>query len=607
MKSYTLLGAFLALFTSDDDLLYLSPDLIHYIQSGQEVRTVCITAGDSGRETSYWQGREEGARTAYAVMSDFPKSWTETDAGIPGHQAQSFRLQGNPDISLVFLRLPDGNLQGQGFEVTGNSSLQKLWEGSIPSIQTLINMLVHLLSDFRPERVNTLDYHHPYGDGDHSDHHSVGYFVNEALRIYESNPVLAGYIRYPVVHQMANVVGADLVAKQLAFYAYGRSDPIYPRWLERQHTVDDAPIANAGSAQVAGLNAVVTLDGSHSSNPNGGTLVYEWTQVGGPSVELIDAGTSHPLVTTSSNPDTLVFELAVDNQHTSSSPATVTVTTTRYLENIALNARVTASSSNNRAIRPTQSRRPGHGGTVEFDDGERIEVGALDNYGTAKTVETADKAFHSFIVRITAVSPSTMNVGLSEIQVFGTSVRSQYSCVTFTIFETSPAGLPSASSVGCWQNWSAWTIYRTRPDDPSTSSTESTSSTTSTAESTSTPDPTPTDDPDKDEDDDNESSSGQGWIAGAVIGPVAGLTIIGAAAFFYLRRKKPQYTAAQQHPYEGPYYGPTPKYVSPESSELPDSEYRYAPVGPASEMPGAGLAEMSATRQTYELSSMRYN
>jgi hypothetical protein len=32
------------------------------------------------------------------------------------------------------------------------------------------------------------------------------------------------------------------------------------------------------------------------------------------------------------------------------------------------------------------------GATVEFDDGERIEVGALDDYGTAKTVETADKA-----------------------------------------------------------------------------------------------------------------------------------------------------------------------------------------------------------------------
>ncbi|KAL5333362.1 putative deacetylase LmbE-like domain-containing protein [Aspergillus crustosus] len=506
MKLYTLLSALLTLFTSvslgqilnivahqDDDLLFLSPDLLHYIQSGHEVRTVFITAGDSGREASYWQGREEGARTAYAVMTDSPNSWTETDAGIPGHQAPLFRLNAKPDISLVFLRLPDGNLQGQGFDVTGSSSLQKLLEGSIPSIQTvsgsgsytkdgLINTLIHLFAEFHPARVNTMDYDHPYGDGDHSDHHSVGYFVKEALGLYERNPALAGYIGYPIVGQAPNVVGADLLAKQLAFYAYGRSDPIvctshlacvndawYPRWLERQHTSDKAPIANAGSARVAGLNAVVTLDGSQSSGSSG-ALTYKWTQVGGPSVTLVDARTSHPSFRTPNDPGTLVFELVVDNQQTRSSPAVVTITTTRYFENIALKARVTASSSNAAANQTpdkaidqnaigfpaehthewvTASEKAGSwlnltwdspqtiskialydrpnlddqitGAVLEFDNGERIEVGALDNYGTA-TAAGINKVAHSLVLRITAVSPSTMNVGLSEIQVYGSSV-----------------------------------------------------------------------------------------------------------------------------------------------------------------------------------------
>ncbi|KAL4884198.1 putative deacetylase LmbE-like domain-containing protein [Aspergillus karnatakaensis] len=506
MKLCTLLGAFLALFTSisigqilnivahqDDDLLFLSPDLIHYIQSGHEVRTVFITAGDSGREASYWQAREEGARTAYAVMSGSPNTWAETDAGIPEHRVPLFKLEGT-GISLIFLRLPDGNLQGQGFEVTGSSSLQKLWEGSIPSIQTvtgagsytkgeLINTLVHLFDDFRPERVNTLDYHHPYGDGDHSDHHSVGYFVNEALKLYGGNPVLAGYIGYPVVDKKANVFGDDLVAKQLAFYAYGRNDPIvcnshlacandahYPRWNERQHTVDERPVANAGSAQVAALNVVVTLDGSRSSGPRGEALWYEWTQVRGSPIDLVNADTSSPSFSTPSDPDTLVFELVVGSQQ-SSSPAEVTVTTLQYPENIALKARVTASSSNiganqtpDKAIDQniggfpvdhshewvtdggkagswlnltwdhpqTASRivlydRPNLddlvlGATIAFDDGESIQLDRLSNYGTAKVVEAGDKVIHSLEIRITAVSPSTMNVGLSEVQVFGASV-----------------------------------------------------------------------------------------------------------------------------------------------------------------------------------------
>src|SRR5215475_11483965 len=32
----------------DDDLLFLSPDLIHDIQSGRCVRTIFVTAGDAG-------------------------------------------------------------------------------------------------------------------------------------------------------------------------------------------------------------------------------------------------------------------------------------------------------------------------------------------------------------------------------------------------------------------------------------------------------------------------------------------------------------------------------------------------------------------------------
>lgn len=514
MRRYTLLSSLLALYASlsygqilnivahqDDDLLFISPDLLHYIQTGQEVRTVFITAGDSGRDESYWQGREAGARSAYAVMSDAPNSWTEKDAGIPGHQAPLFNLDQDPSVSLVFLRLPDGNLLGQGFEETGSESLQKLWEGGISRIRTvsgsgsytkdeLVDALVYLASEFAPERVNTLDYVHQYGDGDHSDHHSTGYFVTEALKRHGnggSEPTLTGYVGYPVVNKTENVEGADLLDKKFAYYAYASHDPVvcdsdmacadptfapyYPKWLERRHTVDASPIANAVAMQVAGLDTVVTLDGSASSDPNDKSLVYEWTQVSGPPVDLKDAETSHPSFKTPGDPDTLAFELVVKNDQTSSSPAVVQVTTMRNSENIALKARVTASSSNagsnqtpDKAIDGSTGGFPaGHsnewvtdggkagswltlswegpqtisqialydrpnlqdqitGAVVEFNGGERIEIGELDNYGTLKTVYAAGRTAKNLTVRITEVSPSTTNVGLAEIQVFGTSV-----------------------------------------------------------------------------------------------------------------------------------------------------------------------------------------
>jgi hypothetical protein len=429
-------------------------------------------------------------------MSDAPDIWTEKDAGIPGHEAPLFTLNQDPNVSLVFLRLPDGHLQGQGFDVTGNESLQKLWEGAIPSIHTisgsgsytkdeLLKALISLMVGFGPERVNTLDYVHPYGDGDHSDHHSAAFFVAEALKSYESNPMLTGYMGYPVINETANIVGTDLLEKQLAFYAYARGDPAvcnshmacqgdqyYPRWLEREYRLDGGPVSNAGSPQVAGLNALITLDGSQSSDPKHLPLTYEWVQVSGTPVDLMNAGTNHPSFMTPSEPDTLNFELIVTNGGTKSAPAPVTVTTMRHPGNIALKARVTASSANtaanqtpDKAIDANAGGFPADytrewvsiggktgswltlswesspqvvskialydrpnlddqitGGVIEFDSGERIDIGELNNYGTATSFDVEDRTVRSLTIRITAVSPSTMNVGLSEVQVFGSSV-----------------------------------------------------------------------------------------------------------------------------------------------------------------------------------------
>lgn len=61
--------------------------------------------------------------------------------------------------------------------------------------------------------------------------------------------------------------------------------------------VNHAPTADAGADQVVNEGSPVTLDGSHSFDPDGDSLAYVWVQTGGPSVTLNGATTAGPMFT----------------------------------------------------------------------------------------------------------------------------------------------------------------------------------------------------------------------------------------------------------------------------------------------------------------------
>ncbi|MCR9245969.1 MAG: tandem-95 repeat protein [bacterium] len=93
------------------------------------------------------------------------------------------------------------------------------------------------------------------------------------------------------------------------------------------NAVNDAPTANAGVDQTVNEGDVVTLTALGSTDPEGQSLTYSWTQVAGPSVTLSDASAAQPTFTA---PDgvtnsTVRFQLSASDG-TSASISTVDIT-----------------------------------------------------------------------------------------------------------------------------------------------------------------------------------------------------------------------------------------------------------------------------------------
>jgi hypothetical protein len=93
-------------------------------------------------------------------------------------------------------------------------------------------------------------------------------------------------------------------------------------------TINEPPVANAGPDFSVGEQTSVMLDGSGSSDPNGETLMYQWTQTSGPAVTLMGATTAQPGFTSPqvTVATALSFMLTVTDPRGGTSSDTVVVT-----------------------------------------------------------------------------------------------------------------------------------------------------------------------------------------------------------------------------------------------------------------------------------------
>ena len=233
----------------DDDLLFLSPDLAHDIKKGNCVRTIYITSGDSGIDSSYWLSREQGSQAAYSTMTGLKSPWIQRVVIVANHEyIRVSNPQKNGYISLISLRLPDGNLKGQGFSASHYESLSKLESGKIGSIRSvtgqsvftsaqLTNVLALLINTYKPSEIHTQATDN-FGLNDHSDHMAVGRYVREAYQeVSSQTPAsIRYYLGYSARQMPVNVTGSDLQEKQTAFLAYSQFDDAVCQSLEQCKT-----------------------------------------------------------------------------------------------------------------------------------------------------------------------------------------------------------------------------------------------------------------------------------------------------------------------------------------------------------------------------------
>jgi LmbE family N-acetylglucosaminyl deacetylase/putative flippase GtrA len=248
----------------DDDLLFMNPDLQHAINAHHCVRTVYLTAGDAGGARPYWLSRELGSQAAYSQMTGTSAAWVQRTVHLPGGQYITVaNIRGNDKYSLIFMHLPDGNLDGKGFGASNHESLAELEEGRISTLQSVDNQsgytvealttaIAELMRIYQPTKIHTQSDYSGGQYKDHSDHRATGRIAARAYRQYENNQFndtvtipLAFYKGYPIHQLPANVDGLDLLAKQTAFSAYATYDtgvcrscsqnPVYAVYLERQY------------------------------------------------------------------------------------------------------------------------------------------------------------------------------------------------------------------------------------------------------------------------------------------------------------------------------------------------------------------------------------
>ena len=112
-----------------------------------------------------------------------------------------------------------------------------------------------------------------------------------------------------------------------------------------------APVANAGTNQTVEISSEVTMDGSSSFDPDGGTIEsYSWAQTAGETVTLSSTNQAVVTFTAPSIVDSLSFTLTVTDNDGATGSATIFVKTAEGVSNAIFFSEYAEGTSNNKYL-----------------------------------------------------------------------------------------------------------------------------------------------------------------------------------------------------------------------------------------------------------------
>lgn len=182
-----------------------------------------------------------------------------------------------------------------------------------------------------------------------------------------------------------------------------------------------APFANAGPDQAVAINALMTLDGSASLDPDGHLpLSYEWQQISGSLVVLSSRVISRPVFTAPNAPSVLAFSLAVTDSQGLRSPVFDTVAIT--VNDLPISTVLAMSSSPTTLGHPTWFTATATGSNIsyrwDFGDGTIMSGNPISHTYAAQGFYTALVIMTNGVNSLTTTLPVTIT-NLAPVAVAG--------------------------------------------------------------------------------------------------------------------------------------------------------------------------------------------
>jgi hypothetical protein len=244
----------------DDWQLFMNPNVANSIQSPED-KTVIIhlTAGDAGYgmgNDAFYKAREEGALRAVRFLSNI----AEDRSKIGDEMSRKVTLIRNHPILtytyhntvVYFLRLPDGNGDGSGFELHQQKSLEKFYNRQVVDFKAidqsttytnkedLLGTLKELIATAHTGtqlEIHLSELSEDLNVDDHSDHLTASRFISEAAT-NQFKGEFYYYIDYQSANLESNLERSEILINSGAWgaTASGLSDHRHASLWDEYHT-----------------------------------------------------------------------------------------------------------------------------------------------------------------------------------------------------------------------------------------------------------------------------------------------------------------------------------------------------------------------------------